>query len=85
MQHTRVILAGLVAAVILFAGGSPAFAQAGATGQISGTVNDVSGGVLPGADVTATQTDTGFKRRAVTDANGLYTLPSLPSGPTAST
>ena len=81
MQHTRVILAGLVAAVILFAGGSPAFAQAGATGQISGTVSDVSGGVLPGVDVTATQTDTGFKRSTVTDANGLYTLPSLPTGP----
>ena len=27
-----------------------------------GTVRDESGGVLPGADVTAIQTDTGFRR-----------------------
>ena len=37
-------------------------AQGGSTAQISGTVKDESGGVLPGADVTATQTDTGVMR-----------------------
>ena len=58
-----------------------AFAQAGATAQISGIVKDTSGGVLPGADVVATQTETGFKRNALTDATGAYTIPSLPIGP----
>ncbi len=58
-----------------------AFAQAGATAQISGLVKDTSGGVLPGADVIATQTDTGFRRDALTDAAGAYTIPSLPIGP----
>ena len=48
---------------------------------VTGTVKDDSGGVLPGADVVATQTDTGFKRAAVTDTNGLYTLSNLPIGP----
>jgi carboxypeptidase family protein len=57
------------------------FAQAGATAQISGLVRDTSGGVLPGADVIATQTDTGFKRNVLTDATGTYTIPSLPIGP----
>lgn len=57
------------------------FAQAGATAQISGTVRDTSGGVLPGADVAATQTDTGLKRNTVTDTAGSYTLPNLPIGP----
>ena len=52
-----------------------------ATAQISGTVKDPSGGVLPGVDVTATQTDTGFKRNVVTDTNGLFSLPGLPVGP----
>ena len=56
-------------------------AQAGATGQIGGTVRDASGGVLPGVDVTVTQTSTGFMRTAITDATGSYTLPNLPIGP----
>src|SRR5947208_9099794 len=56
-------------------------AQAGSTAQISGTVKDPSGGVLPGADVTATQTETGVKRSAVTDTGGSYTLTNLPIGP----
>ena len=56
-------------------------AQAGSTAQITGIVKDSSGGVLPGADVTATQTATALKRTTVTDANGSYTLPNLPVGP----
>src|SRR5687767_5849904 len=55
--------------------------QAGSTAQITGTVRDQSGGVLPGVDVTVTQTETGFTRSAVTDENGNYTLTSLPIGP----
>jgi hypothetical protein len=51
------------------------------TAQINGTVADESGGVLPGATVTAIQTDTGFRREVVTDTDGAYTLTSLPIGP----
>jgi hypothetical protein len=51
------------------------------TGQISGNVHDESGGVLPGVDVTVTQTDTGLTRSAVTDENGSYTFTNLPIGP----
>src|SRR5689334_12181484 len=58
-----------------------AYAQAGSTAQLSGVVRDTSGAVLPGVDVTATQTDTGLKRSTVTEANGSYTLPNLPIGP----
>jgi Carboxypeptidase regulatory-like domain/TonB dependent receptor-like, beta-barrel len=56
-----------------------AFAQA--TSQISGTVADASGAVIAGAQITATQTDTGVTRTATSDANGVYALPSLPLGP----
>lgn len=49
--------------------------------QISGTVRDASGATVPGAAVTATQTDTGLVRTAETDQNGSYLLPSLPVGP----
>jgi len=48
--------------------------------QIAGTVRDTSGGVIPGATVTARNVDTGFMRTAVTDGQGEYRLPSLPPG-----
>src|SRR5918999_4115984 len=51
------------------------------TGQISGRVTDGSGGVLPGVDVTATQTNTGLVRTVITNEEGQYVLPALPIGP----
>ncbi len=52
-----------------------------ATAQISGTVKDQSGAVLPGVEVTATQTDTGIKRSTVTNETGSYILPNVVVGP----
>src|SRR5436189_2564204 len=52
-----------------------------ATAQISGTVKDQSGAVLPGVEITATQTGTGAMRTAVTNETGSFVLPSLPLGP----
>src|SRR5438034_1211116 len=52
-----------------------------ATAQISGTVKDPSGAVLPGVDITVTQTDTGIARNAVTNETGSYVLPNLAVGP----
>jgi hypothetical protein len=49
--------------------------------QIAGTVRDATGLAVPGAEVTATQTDTSLTRTAVTSADGTYVLPSLPIGP----
>jgi hypothetical protein len=69
------------AVLLVFLASAPAWAQAGATAQISGTVKDSSGGVLPGVDVTATQTDTGLKRNTTSDTDGSYTIPNLPPGP----
>src|SRR5678816_2542051 len=51
------------------------------TAQISGAVRDQSGAVLPGVEVTATQTDTGIARTAVTNETGSYVLATLPLGP----
>lgn len=50
----------------------PALAQV-PTGQISGRVTDSSGAVLPGVDVTVTQTATGLVRSVVTNETGAYT------------
>ena len=68
----RTLLLGLL-------GAAAAWGQA--VSQISGTVHDTSGAVVPGGEVVATQTSTGFKRNAITDENGAYVLPNLPIGP----
>jgi hypothetical protein len=52
-----------------------------ATAQINGTVHDQSGAVLPGVEVTATQTETGIARMAVSNETGSFVLPNLPLGP----
>src|SRR5439155_214856 len=51
------------------------------TAQINGTVTDQSGAVLPGVEVTATQTETGLTRSVVSNETGSYVLPNLPVGP----
>lgn len=53
----------------------------GSTAQISGVVKDQTGAVLPGTEVTATQTGTGIARSTITDETGSYILPNLPTGP----
>src|SRR6266850_1620226 len=60
---------------------SAAHVWAQATAQINGTVADASGAVLPGVTVIAIQTETGFRREAVTDGTGSYALLNLPIGP----
>jgi Carboxypeptidase regulatory-like domain len=58
-----------------------AFAQGGATGAISGTVQDKSGGVLAGAKVVVTSDATGEKMREVfTSSSGLFIVTLLPAG-----
>ncbi|MBF8301093.1 MAG: hypothetical protein HW394_1463, partial [Acidobacteria bacterium] len=66
-------------ALILLLTAGAAWAQA--TAQLSGTVRDDSGGVLPGVTVTVTQTDTGLVRTTATDGTGGYLLTNLPIGP----
>jgi hypothetical protein len=56
-------------------------ARAQATAQISGTVKDQSGALLPGADVKATQTETNIVRSTVSNETGSYVLPNLALGP----
>src|SRR5947207_8012064 len=62
----------LAIALILLLTSTSAWAQA--TAEVNGRVTDESGGVLPGVTVTVTQTDTGFTRSVVTEANGLRGL-----------
>src|SRR5688572_6218944 len=75
------VVRSLAGVVLVLVASAVASAQVGSTAQISGTVRDVSGGVLPGADVTATQTDTGATRSAVANETGGFVLSNLPIGP----
>src|SRR5438128_7801382 len=73
---TLLVLASFLSVVTCIAAGAQR-----ATAQISGTVKDQSGAVLPGAEVTATQTETGAIRMTISDETGSYVLPNLPVGP----
>src|SRR5262245_21646513 len=75
----RIIKLLSVALIISAFGCVAAWAQA--TAQISGTVRDQTGAVLPGVEVTATQTETGVGRSTVTNETGSYVLPNLTLGP----
>jgi len=55
-------------------------AWAGVGGSISGTVTDASGGVVPKASVTATNTDTRIRQTVATDDKGFYSFASLAVG-----
>jgi hypothetical protein len=71
------------AAVLLFFLGVltsfPALAQK-ITGDISGTVQDSTGAVVKGANVTASNTGTGETRSATTSDAGFYRIVELPPG-----
>src|SRR6187399_1803554 len=74
------LLACLTLAVALVvAMATDARAQA-VNGGLVGNVTDASGAGVPGATVTVTQTETNLTREAVTNAGGIYSIPSIPSG-----
>lgn len=59
----------------------PGFGQGGATGAITGTVQDPSGAVVTNADVRITNQDTKVQERTVkTGTDGSFTAPLLPVG-----
>jgi len=62
---------------LMFALATPALAQK-TTGDITGSVTDATGGVMPGVAINAICSDTGLTRNTTTDAQGGYTLPELP-------
>ena len=55
--------------VLLAATRIPSFGQARDTASLFGTITDAQGAVVPGAQVTITNTATGLSRSAKTDAS----------------
>ncbi len=70
-----------VVAVLVAIGGATSSVRAqGLTGQISGTVTDSGGGVLPGATVVIKNAGTNSTRETVTGADGAFLFPDLLAG-----
>src|ERR1051325_8347452 len=79
MSMKRNVTFALLGLLILAMSCGTIWAQA--TAQISGAVQDATGAVLPGAEITVTQTDTGVSRMTISNETGYYTFPNLPLGP----
>ena len=60
--------------------GTFAYAQGATTQTLSGSVVDASGAVIPGTDVAAKHSGTGTVTNAVSNSEGLFSIPSLPIG-----
>ena len=71
----RLAFAALLIAAVSLSG----YGQ-GTSSSLSGVVVDQSGGVIPGADVTVKNEDTGAEFKTVTTDNGTFSIPALPPG-----
>lgn len=78
MIKRRLALISLTAILALLAN-APAFAQAGASSSISGTVIDTAGGAIPGATVLA-RDPRGTTLEAVTNSEGVFSIPAVGAG-----
>jgi hypothetical protein len=67
----------VLGAVLALLGAAATLQAQTATGQITGTVKDSSGAVVPGATVTAVSELTGARREATTSREGNYVFPLL--------
>ena len=73
-MNRLIAMAALVALSVI-----PANAQQ-TTGNITGRILDAQSAAVPGVSVTAKNTQTGFTRSDVSDAEGIYRLNALPVG-----
>src|SRR5262245_53677200 len=68
-------------AVVLVLGAGAARSEAQSVfATLVGVVTDTSGGVVPGATVTASNLKTGAQRVVTTDNSGAYQIPNLDAG-----
>ena len=79
MQRIKFGRLALWASLVAFILGLPALAQ-NATGTLVGHVTDASGAVIPNANVTVTNVDTGEAKILTTNEAGDYTAPLLKPG-----
>ncbi len=71
-------MARVVLGLVLLSG-TFALAQSN-RGNITGTLSDSSGAVIPGVEVTATNVATGVVTKVTSNQDGIYVVPNLPPG-----
>jgi len=76
----RVWVILFTAVMLALLGGSGQLFGQTVFGTLSGTVYDASGAVVPNADVTIRNLDTGQARELKADETGFWRMPSLPPG-----
>ena len=79
MIHTK-WMSFLLLPAMVFPAVRVASGQARTSGELSGTVADPSGAVIPNATLTITQPSTGFNRTLKANASGGYDFPDLQPG-----
>lgn len=77
MNRIKFVLATII---ICLAGALNVVQAQVTTGQISGTITDPNGAVVPGATVKAVNTETNLSRETTTNGNGVYSFQLLPPG-----
>jgi iron complex outermembrane receptor protein len=80
VARVRSSVTPLVVLLVVLIGSSRAPLHAQGGSNITGTVRDSTGSVVPGATLTATNAATRAQRTAVTDGEGRYQLTGLPTG-----
>ena len=79
----QIIVARLVAILVValaIAGVGDALLAQAASGTIHGVVHEQAAAALRGVAVTATNVETGFRRRVISGAGGRFTVAGLPAG-----
>ena len=75
------VSAGSLLLTFALLGNAPSLhAQAVSIASVTGRVTDQQGAVLTGTQIKAIALDTGTVHNAVTNEDGIYTIPSLPIG-----
>ena len=79
-KENRTSILRLLVLIVLIAVAGLGSLAAQTTGTILGTLKDQSGAVLPGAEITVTNIDTGISRTATSGARGEYRISGLAVG-----
>ena len=79
-MRDRLVRVGLALALLVMGSAHSQLLAQGLTGQISGTVSDSGGGVLPGATITLKNAGTNAVRETITSGDGTFVFPDLLAG-----
>src|SRR5437016_5592265 len=79
-QIIRRFLIYLFLALLAVCSFIPALDAQGVGAAIQGTVRDASGAIIPGAMITAINTETNLRRTGTSNESGLFSIPNLPPG-----